>query len=82
MPPWTRTLRPICDSGYSLSIPPYVKRAAAPGEAGETDSRNLAEVWDGWDQQGQDFWAQMDALVGTLDGLVPDATEPPCKRTD
>lgn len=70
-------LEQIAGNGYSLSIPLYVKRGAAKGAAGvPEDRRTLAEVWDAWEQDGREFWQQMDALVATLDDVMCDNRSP------
>ncbi len=61
----------IAETGWSLSIPLYVKRTTAADDQPE-DTRSLAEVWSDWERDGQAFWQQMDALVETLDGLQAD----------
>lgn len=63
------TLDEVAKQGHSLSIPLYVKPAAAKG-AEAPDDRALSEVWTEWEQEGRAFWPQVNALVDTLDGLV------------
>ena len=75
------TLEQVAAQGHNLSIPLYVKRAtSADGEP--CDERSLAEVQHDWERDERAFWRQMDGLVETLDGLVPDATEPASNSTD
>ena len=62
------TLDEVAAKGHSLSIPLYVRRAAA--KQNNHDGRSLKQVWSTWEQEGRDFWQHMDALVETLDGLV------------
>lgn len=62
------TMDDVAAQGYSLSIPLYVK--TTNGNDGETSDRSLPELWQRWQESGTQFWAEMDALVGTLDGLV------------
>ena len=52
----------------SLSIRLYVKKenAATNGEGGQ----DLATAWTSFEQEGPDFWTEMDALVAMLDDLV------------
>ena len=55
----------------NLSIPLYVrksKRAVTPGE-----EATVVEGWAVFDEGGLEFWAQMDALVDMLDGVVAEA---------
>ncbi len=60
----------IAAQGHSLSIPLYVKRTLNGNGAGPTDERSLPELWAAWEQEGREFWLEMDALVEMLDGLV------------
>jgi type I restriction enzyme M protein len=61
----------IAAQGYSLSIPLYVKRAAAVlrESAAEYGVSSLRSLWASWEQEGRAFWQEMDALVEMLDGL-------------
>ena len=54
----------------NLSIARYVKKLR-PAVAAE-DAVTLSAAWREFDAEGRDFWAGMDALVGMLDGLVPE----------
>jgi restriction endonuclease S subunit len=58
----------LAQQNYSLSIPLYVKRTGNGNAAG--DDRSLPELWTEWEQSGREFWQEMDALVGMLDGLT------------
>lgn len=69
------TLEQISGNAHSLSIPLYVKRTNGETNA-PPDARTLAEVWADWEEDGRDFWRQMDALVETLDGLICDNRSP------
>jgi type I restriction enzyme M protein len=60
----------IAAQGYSLSIPLYVKRTQNGNGDGPTDERSLPELWADWEQEGREFWLEMDALVDMLGGLV------------
>jgi type I restriction enzyme M protein len=64
------SLDAIAEQGYSLSIPLYVKRTLNGNGGGPTDERSLPELWAEWEQEGREFWLEMDALVEMLDGLV------------
>ena len=59
----------IARQEYSLSIPLYVKRAAATTPAA-AEARSLPDLWAAWEQEGRVFWQEMDALVEMLDELV------------
>lgn len=56
-------------AGHSHSIPLYVKRTQNDNGAGATDERRLPELWAEWEQEGREFWLEMDGLVEMLDGL-------------
>lgn len=60
----------IAKQSYSLSIPLYVKRTQNGNGDRPTDERSLPELWADWEQEGREFWLEMDALVEMLDGLV------------
>ena len=60
----------VAAQDHSLSIPLYVKRAAAEEAAADREERSLAELWAQWEQNGPAFWLQMDALAKTLDRAV------------
>ena len=70
------TLAEIGANAANLSIPLYVKRIAS---AGTTDSNgdavSLRSSWTQWQNEGQAFWKQMDALLGKLDGLIEEDIE-------
>jgi len=68
------TIGDIAAQGYSLSIPLYVKRSAAPGASSE-DAPTLAQAWSAWEETGRAFWIDMDAVFDSLDGLVSDGPE-------
>ena len=52
----------------SLSIPLYVKKEREAKNDG--DSQDIATAWAAFEKDGQEFWAEMDALVEMLDGVV------------
>ena len=52
----------------NLSIPRYVKKKTA--STGDGGSRDLATAWSAFEQEGREFWTEMDALVEMLDGVV------------
>jgi len=75
------TLAEIGAQAHNLSIPFYVKRlAAAPITQSNGDAVTLHSAWDHWYADGREFWQQMDALVGTLNGLSMEDTERVCKE--
>ncbi len=66
------TRQQIAANGADLSIPLYVKKLPSPsgrGAGGEGDPVSLRSAWEQWQIDGRAFWQQMDALVGTFDGL-------------
>jgi type I restriction enzyme M protein len=53
-----------------------VKRiAAAIATDSNGDALSLRSAWAHWQNDGRAFWQQMDALVETLDGLIPEEVE-------
>jgi type I restriction enzyme M protein len=66
------TLKEIATNGSNLSIPLYVKRSMASSASSDSgDPASLQVAWAQWRDEGRAFWTQMDALVETLDGIVP-----------
>ena len=61
----------IAGQDWSLSIPLYVKRNGN-GNGAEGDAPSLRQLWRRWEQEGREFWQEMDALVDMLDGLSED----------
>jgi type I restriction enzyme M protein len=51
-----------------LSIPLYVKKVKATITEGE--EATLAAAWAAFEEDGREFWTQMDALVDMLDGVA------------
>jgi type I restriction enzyme M protein len=64
------TLDDVAAHNYSLSIPLYVKRTANGDGAAKPDARSLPDQWAAWEQDGREFWLEIDDLVETLDGLI------------
>jgi type I restriction enzyme M protein len=58
----------VLANGGNLSIARYVKKAKAATVEGNGPS--LAATWAALDDQGREFWPQMDALMDMLDGVV------------
>jgi type I restriction enzyme M protein len=52
----------------SLSIPLYVKKRSTATNGG--DAQDIASVWSSFEQDGREFWTEMDSLVEMLDGVV------------
>jgi type I restriction enzyme M protein len=65
----------IARQEYSLSIPLYVRRTSSGGNGAAAEQRSLPELWAAWEQEGQVFWQEMDALLEMLDGLVDEPVE-------
>ncbi|MCB0004718.1 MAG: N-6 DNA methylase, partial [Anaerolineae bacterium] len=64
------TLDDIAGQDFSLSIPLYVRRAPElPTFPKVGNSSDLRELWTAWEQDGQIFWQEMDALVEMLEGM-------------
>ena len=57
----------LAQSG-NLSIPRYVKKAPKSESVG--DIQSLPNAWIAFEDAGRESWAQMDALVELLDGVV------------
>lgn len=54
--------------GGNLSIPRHVKKTAATESDGEAAS--LSTAWTSFDNSGREFWADMDALLDTLESVA------------
>ncbi|MCC6457936.1 MAG: SAM-dependent DNA methyltransferase [Caldilineaceae bacterium] len=67
------TLDEIARQDYSLSIPLYVKRASNGSNDADATRATLPALWATWEQEGREFWLEMDALVEMLDTLVDEA---------
>ena len=61
------TLDEVAANDGNLNISLYVRRVSAGSVEGE--GRSLMEVWNEWEQSGQEFWQEMDTLVEMLDDL-------------
>lgn len=57
----------VLANGGNLSIARYVKKVR-PAKV-EGNGSSLAATWAEFDEQGREFWAQMDALVDMLGGI-------------
>ena len=69
------TQEEIARQEYSLSIPLYVKRVGSGEQAANgSGEHSLADLWTEWEQDGREFWQQMDELIEMLDGLVIETT--------
>lgn len=64
------TTQQLAAQAYSLSIPLYVKRNSAAAVASGAEQPTLQQAWQSWEVTGREFWLQMDAVVGLLDGLA------------
>lgn len=60
----------VLANGGNLSIARRVKKVSPATVKG--NEIGLAVTWATFDEQGREFWTQMDALVDTLDGVVAD----------
>jgi type I restriction enzyme M protein len=63
----------VLANGGNLSIARYVKKVRPATVEGNGTS--LAATWTEFDEQGREFWSQMDALVDTLDGVVAEGAD-------
>ena len=69
------TQEEIARQEYSLSIPLYVKRVRSGVQAANGSGEpSLADLWAEWEQDGREFWQQMDELIEMLDGLMIETT--------
>jgi type I restriction enzyme M protein len=57
----------LAQSG-NLSIPRYVKKAPKSESADETQS--LSNAWISFEDEGREFWTEMDSLAELLDGVA------------
>lgn len=64
------TLAELAANEHSLSIPLYVKRAAAATASAGGECVTLCDAWQAWETSGRAFWRQMEGVVDMLDGLV------------
>jgi len=63
----------VLANGGNLSIARHVKKVR-PAMA-EGNGTSLAATWAAFDEQGREFWTQMDALVDMLDGVVAEEAD-------
>jgi type I restriction enzyme M protein len=63
----------VLANGGNLSIARYVKKVKPATVEGNGTS--LAATWAAFDDQGHEFWPQMDALVDMLDGVVAEEAD-------
>ena len=63
----------VLSMGGTLSIPRYVRTASASEVRGKT--QDLSTAWAAFGQGGRQFWAEMDALVGMLDGIASEGVK-------
>ena len=54
--------------GGNLSIPRYVQRASKSVTGGDT--QRLSNAWISFEDQGREFWTEMDSLVDMLDDVI------------
>jgi type I restriction enzyme M protein len=60
----------IAAQDYSLSIPLYVKRnGGVREEQGEYEAQSLKQLWQAWEQDGRQFWQEMDELIIVLNEI-------------
>ncbi|MFG1690566.1 N-6 DNA methylase [Gemmatimonadota bacterium] len=58
----------VLAQGGNLSIPRYVKKAPSLESSGH--SQSLSDAWVSFEEEGREFWTEMDSLVEMLDGIV------------
>ena len=64
------TTQQLAAQAYRLSIPLYVKRNSAAAATSGDEQPTLQQAWQSWEASGREFWLQMDAVVGLVDGLA------------
>jgi type I restriction enzyme M protein len=62
------TLEEIAVNGSNLSIPLYVRKISVVGN-GIDETQSLTSVWKQWQNDGQEFWKQMNKLIVSLDKI-------------
>ena len=62
------TNQDILAQGGNLSIPRYVEKAKKAATIGKYE--NLFEAWTSFEDNGRDFWTEMNSLVEMIDGDV------------
>lgn len=63
----------VLANGGNLSIARYVKKVRPATVEG--NGTGLAATWAEFDEQGREFWSEMDALVDILDGVVAEGAD-------
>jgi type I restriction enzyme M protein len=63
----------VLANGGNLSIARYVKKVKLA--AVEENGTSVAATWAAFEDQGREFWLQMDELVGMLDGVVAEEVD-------
>ena len=63
----------VLANGGNLSIARYVKQVKP--DAAAANEISLAVTWAAFDDQGREFWLQMDELVDMLDGVVAEEAD-------
>ena len=71
----TATLDDIARQDFSLSIPLYVRRSSNGDNGDDSEQVSLPDLWATWEQEGREFWLEMDALVDMLDTLQASETD-------
>jgi type I restriction enzyme M protein len=66
------TVDQIIERAGNLSIPLYVKKAAAAGLSDGGDT--FTDAWTRFDEESPAFWRQMDELAVSLGALVSEAS--------
>lgn len=62
------TTADIQDTGFSLSIPLFVKPPVSEKRHGAT-KRSLASMWSEWESSGRTFWQGIDSMLDTVESL-------------
>ena len=60
----------MLEDGGSLAIPRYVK--PIPPKASASNDGNVATAWAAFDENGREFWKQIDELIETLETTRPE----------
>jgi type I restriction enzyme M protein len=64
------TIEEVLEKDATLSIPRYVRPVANEGD--KNAGGDLKTTWAAFEASGREFWQQMDALVDTLESVVPE----------
>jgi type I restriction enzyme M protein len=62
------TTKEVLAKDGDLSIPKYVEKVTSHGEV--ATSLDLPSAWSSFEEEGREFWTEMDSLVEMLDGVV------------